>query len=194
MEVRFFPADVCEMFAQNPPIRTFSAGGVGNAVICTPQRESSGLPMTGVTPGGGVVPFPPQTSLASAVCVAQKPCVRVAWALLLTNVQTTLSPKLALKFQLVGTPLELSGPAPVPPPVYPVQVKSVSVHPAGGPDSVIVLLLVVPLLPTFSTTPGGGVGGPGGKVAVEGAVGGVMVGFRVLSPVTGKVNVVVPVP
>src|SRR5215471_4594430 len=194
MAVRLVLVEVLATLAQNPPIRTFSAGGVGNAVICTPQRESSGLPMTGVTPGGGVVPFPPQTSLASAVCVAQKPCVLVAWALLLTNVQTTLSPKLALKFQFLGTPLESSGPAPVPPPVYPVQVRSVSVHPAGGPDSLIVLLLVVPLVPTFNTTPGGGVGGPGGKVAVEGAVGGVMVGSRVLSPVTGKSNVAVPVP
>src|SRR5579864_976938 len=184
------------MLAQNPPIRTFSSSGVVNAVMVTPQRDASGLPVTGLPEldDGKVVPFPPQTSLASAVCVAQKPCVRVAWALLSTNVQTTLSPKLAMKFQFVGTPLESSGPAPAPPPVFPVQVKSVSVHPAGIGDSVIVLLLVVPLLPTFSTTPGGGVGGPGGKVAVEGAVGGVMVGFKVLSPVTGKVNVAVPLP
>src|SRR5262249_1413377 len=96
------------------------------------------------------------------------------------KLQTTASPKLAVKFQLVGTPLESSGPAPVPPPVYPVQVKSVRVHPAGGPDSLIVSLPIA-----IETGP---------NESVPGAGGGVIVGFRVFAPVTGKVNVVVPVP
>src|SRR5439155_20760113 len=135
--------------------------------------------MTGVEPAGAPTqPF--HTASDRFVCVAQNPCVRVVaepvpWPLVLVKVQITLSPLLAVTFQLSGMPSPFASA-----PALPVsQVIPVIVHPRGSVVSLTVyeptLIVTGPYCPV-----------PFGLPTV------VMLGVDAVGPVTVKVNLVCP--